>query len=91
MWGQVVRAGLGSLPFFKEDDSEPEPAAEEETKKPVIHPVSNRPAVLPDGSYATQTALADTFALPLATVNAAPNLRCGSLSTRVYIWLLCWC
>ncbi len=39
-------------------------------------PTSNRPAVLPDGSYASQTALADNFAGAAALgANAAPNLR----------------
>ena len=39
-------------------------------------PASNRPAVLPDGSYASQTALADTFAGAAAHgAAAAPNLR----------------
>jgi len=39
-------------------------------------PASNRPAVLPDGSYASQTALADTFAGAGALgASAAPNLR----------------
>ena len=39
-------------------------------------PASNRPAVLPDGSYASQTALADTFAGASALgASAAPNLR----------------
>ena len=39
-------------------------------------PASNRPAVLPDGSYASQTALADTFAGAAALgAPAAPNLR----------------
>lgn len=39
-------------------------------------PASNRPAVLPDGSYASQTALADTFAGAAALgAAAAPNLR----------------
>jgi hypothetical protein len=39
-------------------------------------PTSNRPAVLPDGSYASQTALADNFAGAAALgASAAPNLR----------------
>ena len=53
---QVIRSGLGPLPLAKgkdDKDGAAEDAAEEApTRAPA--PASNRPAVLPDGSYATQ-------------------------------------
>ena len=57
---------------------------------PVPHaaaPASNRPAVLADGSYATQTALADTFAaLPAQAGGAsAYNLRALLLSGDFFL------
>ncbi|KAK9833410.1 hypothetical protein WJX81_002667 [Elliptochloris bilobata] len=78
---EVIKASLGPLPFVREDadGEEPgangtEPAAAPPPPPPM--PASNRPAVLPDGSYASQTALADTFAGATALgAAAAPNLR----------------
>ncbi len=57
---QVIRTGLGSIPFVKDKD---EKADEEETVEDIptpAMPASNRPAVLPDGSYATQVNSCDT-------------------------------
>lgn len=57
---QVIRTGLGSIPFVKDKD---EKADEEEVVEDVptpAMPASNRPAVLPDGSYATQVVHCDT-------------------------------
>ena len=52
---QVIRSGLGPLPFVKDKD-EKEAGEEEPEEAPARAPApaSNRPAVLPDGSYATQ-------------------------------------
>ncbi len=76
---QVIKAALGNLPFFRENEGEVEAAEqlEQESAMPVQLPATNRPAVLADGSYATQVAqVADTFALPSAGLNPAiPNLR----------------
>ena len=55
----MVREGLGPLPLVRDRD---EAAAENgdagdaarEAATPASAPASNRPAVLPDGSYATQ-------------------------------------
>ena len=52
---QVIRSGLGPLPFVKDKDEKNEGEEEaEEAPARVSAPASNRPAVLPDGSYATQ-------------------------------------
>ncbi|CAL8470680.1 g10222 [Coccomyxa elongata] len=81
----VIRTGLGSIPFVKDKD---EKADEEEVVEDIptpAMPASNRPAVLPDGSYATQTALADTFALPASMAASAPNLRTLLLSGDFFL------
>ncbi len=52
---QVIRSGLGPLPFVKDKDEKEEGDEEpEEAPARASAPASNRPAVLPDGSYATQ-------------------------------------
>lgn len=71
---QVVKAALGPMPFFKEADDTAEDAAVESVA--TLEVGHARPAVLADGSYATQTALADTFTLGSVGSNT-PNLRCA--------------
>jgi len=53
---QVIRSGLGPLPFVKDKDEKDAAEADEPEEAPARAqaPASNRPAVLPDGSYATQ-------------------------------------
>ena len=53
---QVIRSGLGPLPLAKDKDDKDGGAEEaaEEAPARAPAPASNRPAVLPDGSYATQ-------------------------------------
>lgn len=50
---QVIRTGLGSIPFVKDKDEKADEDEVEDIPTPAM-PASNRPAVLPDGSYATQ-------------------------------------
>ncbi|KAK9813120.1 hypothetical protein WJX72_009365 [[Myrmecia] bisecta] len=74
---EVIRSSLGPLPFFKGPEEEGEaapPEAVTDAPPKGYQPATNRPAVLADGSYATQTALADTFTLPSLS-SSAPNLR----------------
>ena len=57
------------------------PDAEALTKKCPwqVAPASNRPAVLPDGSYATQVAAVDSFTVPSLGIGlSSTNLRCAS-------------
>lgn len=56
---QVIRSGLGPLPFVKDKDEKAGDDADEpeEAPAPAPAPASNRPAVLPDGSYATQVCI----------------------------------
>nr|BAC87706.1 coatomer subunit beta [Botryococcus braunii] len=85
---EVIKAALGTLPFFRENEGEGEATdqLEEELAAPVIQPVSNRPAVLADGSYATQVAQPDTFTLPSAGLTpATPNLRTLLLSGDFFL------
>lgn len=51
---QVIRTGLGSIPFVKDKDEKKDDDEEMEDVPTPAAPASNRPAVLPDGSYATQ-------------------------------------
>ena len=74
----MIHSSLGPLPFLKdEDDEEGVANGTEAAQAPVpIVAAANRPAVLADGSYATQTALADTFAGSTTVVGGSiPNLR----------------
>ncbi|CAL5220396.1 g2403 [Coccomyxa viridis] len=83
---EVIRSGLGPLPFVKDKDEKEEGDEEpEEAPARASAPASNRPAVLPDGSYATQTAMADTFSLPASMSASAPNLRTLLLSGDFFL------
>ena len=79
---QVINSSLGPLPFFKEANAEvPEANGEASTTPVLVQPAAHRPAVLADGSYATQTALADTFAGSTTVIGGStPNLRCACVS-----------
>jgi hypothetical protein len=59
---QVIRSGLGPLPFVKDKDEKAGDDRDEpeEAPAPAPAPASNRPAVLPDGSYATQVCVSFT-------------------------------
>ena len=62
---QAIREGLGSLPFVRDKDERDENGdagdAAADAPTPSVMPASNRPAVLPDGSYATQVRMAEGF------------------------------
>ena len=80
---QAIKAALGSPPFFKEEDGQAQQngASEEGSKTEGSattskgQQASHRPAVLADGSYASQTALTDTFTMPSMASNSPLNLR----------------
>ena len=80
---QAIKAALGAPPFFKEEDGQAQQnGASEEGSKADGTPTtakaqqaSHRPAVLADGSYASQTALTDTFTMPSMASNSPLNLR----------------
>lgn len=77
---EMIKGCLGPLPLFKERGEEEEEEAEAPSLPIPIQVAAARPAVLADGSYATQTALPGEAApLPGAAANAAnvPNLRCA--------------
>ena len=84
----MIKAALGPLPFVREDD-ESNLAADTTTGDSMAPapsaPASQRPAVLSDGSYATQTAMADTFTAPMALGAQTPNLRTLLLSGDFYL------
>lgn len=73
---EVIKQGLGPLPLLSEGT---EDAAEEDAKKeaaPAPATVgSKRPAVLADGTYATQTAVVETVVAATALASSVPNLR----------------
>ena len=84
---QVIRSGLGPLPFVKDKDEKNE--GDEEAEEAPAHasaPASNRPAVLPDGSYATQVHGCLTTLMP-GQIRQGQHMLCtvhleGSLAVR---------
>ena len=76
---QVLKSSLGPLPFLKEGATEAENGDAlqiENVPLPPIVPTTHRPAVLPDGSYATQVALPESLAAPILSSASSANLRC---------------
>lgn len=76
---QMIKVCLGPLPFFKESTAEEEEAAAAAASVPAPIQKAVRPAVLADGSYATQTALPGAEAAPITAAAPGanlPNLRC---------------
>eukprot|EP00887_Chlorella_sp_A99_P002075 scaffold21.g2075.t1 len=73
---EAIRAGLGPLPFFRERTEEEQEAEAAAASVPALIQKA-RPAVLADGSYATQTALPGEPLPSAAAASAAnaPNLR----------------
>jgi len=70
---EVIKAGLGPLPFFSDADEEENKTAEEGVAPKETGPSVARPAVLSDGTYATQAAVSE---LPSAGGMAmSANLR----------------
>lgn len=81
---QVLNTALGPLPLVKEAAEGGEGGAEE---KPPALPTAiaathQRPVVLPDGSYATQTAMQEV-AMPLVPGPSTANLRCARVCVCV--------
>ena len=81
---QTIKAALGPLPFFR-DEEDGEKSKDDKGKEvatasptaPAHQAAHTRPAVLADGSYASQTAITDS--VPTSTLTAtAPNIRCRS-------------
>ena len=75
---QKISTSLGPLPLVKErSDEDGEQGGDDAGSQAAAKPYQaavGRPAVLADGSYATQTALADTFT-PSISKDNPPNLR----------------
>ncbi len=97
---QAIKAALGAPPFFKEEDGQAQQngstegsKAEGSTTTAKAQQASHRPAVLADGSYASQTALTDTFTMPSMASNSPLNLRWvtvqSSQSNEQIVWG-CW-
>uniref|UniRef100_A0A061RS83 Coatomer subunit beta n=1 Tax=Tetraselmis sp. GSL018 TaxID=582737 RepID=A0A061RS83_9CHLO len=65
----VIKSGLGPLPFFSDSevDEEGESASQKDTSAPAVV----RPAVLSDGTYASQAAVTSLQ----SNVSSVPNLR----------------
>ena len=98
---QAIKAALGAPPFFKEEDGQAQQngstvegsKAEGSNTTAKAQQASHRPAVLADGSYASQTALTDTFTMPSMASNSPLNLRWvtvqSSQSKEQIVWG-CW-
>ena len=81
---QTIKSALGPLPFFHDED-EAEKGKDDKGKgstkgdidaeTPIpVQQASHRPAVLADGSYASQTAITDTITTSSLS-STAPNIR----------------
>ena len=89
---QAIKSALGPLPFFQdEDDAEKgkderkrgENKGASDADNPIpVQQASHRPAVLADGSYASQTAITDTVTTSSMS-STAPNIRSDP---SVVIW-----
>lgn len=81
---QAIKSALGPLPFFQDEDDAGNGKDEKDKAKtkdgadavtPIsVQQTSHRPAVLADGSYASQTAITDTVTTSSLSSNA-PNIR----------------
>lgn len=81
---QAIKSALGPLPFFQDDDDAEKGKDEKDkikTKDGIdattsisVQQTSHRPAVLADGSYASQTAITDTVTTSTLS-STAPNIR----------------
>lgn len=83
---QAIKSALGPLPFFQDEDDVGNSKDEKDKDKantkdgadavtPIsVQQTSHRPAVLADGSYASQTAITDTVTTSSLSANA-PNIR----------------
>jgi len=87
----TLKSSLGPCPFYSpaDPDAEPDEAAASATPaSPVLPPASSkRPAVLADGTYATQSAAVDEASAPAAAAPSAslPNLRALLLSGDFFL------
>lgn len=91
----ALKAALGNTPFFSAAEEAPESAGEAEAAAASAshhapHVPSKRPAVLADGTYATQSAAAETaLAAPAASAAAAlsavPSLRALLLARDFFL------
>ena len=81
---QTIKSALGPLPFFhdedeaekgKDDKGKGSTKGDADAKTPIpVQQASHRPAVLADGSYASQTAITDTVTTSSLS-STAPNIR----------------
>lgn len=81
---QAIKTALGPLPFFQDEDDVEKGKDEKDKSKtkdnidaatPIpAQQASHRPAVLADGSYASQTAITDTVTTSSLS-STAPNIR----------------
>lgn len=93
---EMIKTCLGPLPLFKEREEGEGGEEEAPTSLPIpIQLAAARPAVLADGSYATQTALpggeaagAGGAAAAAAAANV-PNLRCVGEGQAQGVQLCC--
>ncbi len=78
----MVKASLGELPFNR-GDLDGKKGEETSAPKASEYSAKVRPVVLADGSYATQTAAAETGSV-VSTRHITCNLRCPLLPTAIF-------
>mmetsp|Transcript_7477 Transcript_7477/g.22650 ORF Transcript_7477/g.22650 Transcript_7477/m.22650 type:complete len:948 (-) Transcript_7477:239-3082(-) len=84
---EVVRAGLGPLPLLaKEGDAKDDDAPKDQGSAVAAPaPARARPAVLADGTYATQTAVVEAPLASASAASSAPNLRALLLGSDFFL------
>eukprot|EP00210_Caulerpa_lentillifera_P003069 g2931.t1 len=83
-----IKEALGPLPLVAEPSVEETTEEKEEEVKPKVTPISTRPAVLADGTYATQMSVVETAEEEAAEVSTT-NLRTLLMSGDFFIGSVC--
>jgi len=69
---ETIQTSVGTLPFYQPAEHESSETVEDDQPTSPFHAVTSRPAILADGTYATQSAVVETVSGSESTV---PNLR----------------
>lgn len=90
----VIKESIGSLPLVPQEtsqdaeDGENADEAAQPTETPAV-PTSSRPAVLVDGTYATQTSAVETAAMVEDPFDSSPNIRSLIMGGDFFVGSVC--
>lgn len=80
----VIKTCLGPTPFAERQEPEEEKEDDEAAAEAVPGMAATRPAVLADGTYATQTSMIDDVS-PASVMSTVPNMRSLLMSGDFYL------